>query len=83
MSQWALFALCVPGHALEIGAICQREALVATRRQVRRDPLLAAKARALRDHAQHFQGGGPIGRVWQTIAQLDWRWTTFATMLDD
>ena len=32
---------------------------------------------------QDLHGGGPVGWLWQTVPQLDWRWPSFATMLDD
>ena len=76
-------AICVPGHALELEAITQRETLVSLRRQVNRDPDLCAKATQLRDHVQHQHGGGPIGRLVQTLSQLNWSWPSFGVLLDD
>ena len=46
-----LMAVCAPGHALEVDAITQREALLAVRRQVSRDSQLRACAETLRRHA--------------------------------
>ena len=76
-------AIGVPGHALELDAISQRAALLGLWRQVNRDRSLAAKAQATRDHAQLFQGGGLVRRVWPTIAQLDWRWPSLGAIFDD
>ena len=83
MSQWALFALAAPGHVLELDAITQREALLGVRRKVLRDTSLNAKATEAHDRAQEFQGGRPIARVWQPVAQLEWKWPAYGTMLDD
>ena len=63
-------AVCVPGHALELDAILQREVLLAVRRQTNRDLDVAAMVRTLRDHVQTLVGGGPVGRLVQTLKQL-------------
>ena len=60
---WSLMDVCVPGHALELDAITQRETLISLRRQVNRDPDLCAKATQPRDAVQHGHGGGRAGRV--------------------
>ena len=70
VSFWALMAVCVPGHALELDAIMQREVLVAVRRQARRDPALDVMIKTLRDHVQRLVGGGAVGRLVQTLEQL-------------
>ena len=78
-----MLAVCVPGHALELDAITQRESLLAVRRQVNRDHTLRHQASELRYRVQTLHGGGPVGRLFQVLDQLRWTWPSFRTVLDD
>jgi hypothetical protein len=78
-----MMALCVPGHALDLAAIAQREVFAALRRQASRDHALARLIADLRHSAQAVHGGGPVARLFQTLQQLDWRWPDTGTLLDD
>ena len=83
LSYAIMMALCVPGHALDLAAITQREVFTALRRQAARDHGLARLIADLRYSAQAVHGGGPVARLFQTLHQLDWRWTDTGTLLDD
>ena len=58
---WTLMAVCVPGHALEIDAITQRESFLGLRRQVNRDGTLCGLAQQLQHQVQTLFGGGACG----------------------
>ena len=76
-------AVCVAGHALDLLAITQRDVILAVRRQARRDARLHPKIAYLREAAQSLLGGGPVGRLFQALDQLQWTWPALGTLRDD
>ena len=83
LSYCVMLAVCIPGHALEITSIIHRETFLAVRRQVRRDVSLHPKIEYLRQPVQSLFGGGPVGRLWQSIHQLQWRWPSLGVRRND
>ena len=78
-----MLALCAPGRALELKAVMQRAVLFAVRRQVRRDDHLCAVGASLQQSVQTPRDRGPVGRPWQAVRQLKWRWPSVGIVQDD
>ena len=56
--------------------------MLAVRRQVRCDARLGALAESSWQSVQTPRGGGPVGRPWQAVRQLDWHWPSFGVLQD-
>ena len=83
MSYWTAMAVCFPGHAIDLLAVTQREALLSVRRQARRERRLHEQIVVLRRAAQSPHGGGPVSWLFQTLQQLHWHWPSPGILQDD